>query len=248
MVDPMTGRERKSSSPWAWLGCGCGALVLLGALGISGLTWVAYRSAKDMEESAKDPVARAAKVREVLPYQELPAGYHAVGTFSLPFLMDVAILSDREPEPGVVPGQDNAGEGFEQRGFIFMNMRQFRDNKEKMRDFLEGKAPAPEDSGWAESNVRFEASEVIRRGTVDVAGRKILYAASRGEIEKEGRDEDGLVTMIMPDCPDDGRLRFGLWFGPDPDPQKPVAEVDWTGTAADPEAIVEFARHFQLCG
>jgi hypothetical protein len=247
MVDPKTGRERKSSSPWAWLGCGCGAIALLGILGLSGLTWVAYRSAKDMEESSKDPVARAAKVREVLPYKELPAGYHAVGTFSLPFLMDVAILSDREPEPGVAPGQDNAGEGFEQRGFIYMNLRQFRDNKEKMRAYIEGKAPAPKDSGWAQSNVRFEASELIRRGTVDVSGRKILYAASRGEIEKEGRDTDGLVTMLMPDCPDDGRLRFGLWFGPDPAPGEPSDKLNLAGTNADPQAIRDFASHFRFC-
>jgi hypothetical protein len=247
MVDPTTGRERKSSSPWAWLGCGCGAVVLLGMLGIAGLTWVAYQSAKDMEESSKDPVARAAKIREVLPYRELPAGYYAVGTFSLPFLMDVAILSDRNPETGKGPSS-SATQDFDKRGFIYMNMRQFRDNKEKMRDFLEGKAPAPEDSGWAKSNVKFEATEVIRRGTVDVNGRKLLYAASRGEIEREGRSEDGLVTMLMPDCPNDGRLRFGLWFGPDPDPAKPVTEVDWAGTAADPQALAEFAKHFQFCG
>lgn len=247
MVDPTTGRERKSTSPWTWLGCGCGAVVLLGILGIAGLTWVAYQSAEDMQEASKDPVARAAKIREVLPYRELPAGYYAVGTFSLPFLMDVAIFSDRNPDTGAGPSPDGA-QDFEKRGFIYMNMRQFRDNKEKMRDFLEGKAPAPKDSGWAESNVKFEPSEVIRRGTLDVEGRKILYAASRGEIEREGRDEDGLVTMLMPDCPSDGRLRFGLWFGPDPAPEKPVAEVDWAGTAADPRAIAEFAKHFQFCG
>ena len=54
--------------------------------------------------------------------------------------------------------------------------------------------------------------------------------------------------MVMPECPGDHRLRFGMWFGPDPAPEKPVAEADFTGTNADPAALQEFLGHFKLCG
>ena len=132
---------------------------------------------------------------------------------------------------------------------MYMNMRQIRDNREKMERFLRGEAPRPEDSGWSQSNVKFNPKEIIRRGSVNVGGTEVLYSAGRGEISRRGRaDRDGLVTMVMPECPGDHRLRFGMWFGPDPAPEKPVAEADFTGTNADPAALQEFLGHFKLCG
>ncbi|HEY4573730.1 MAG TPA: hypothetical protein VIJ26_07205, partial [Thermoanaerobaculia bacterium] len=60
---------------------------------------------------------------------------------------------------------------------------------------------------------------------------------------------NGVVTMVLPQCPDD-RLRFGIWIGPAPagSEGKPVAEADYQGTAADPAAMQEFLGHFRLCG
>ncbi len=60
-------------------------------------------------------------------------------------------------------------------------------------------------------------------------------------------DKRGIVTMLMPQCPHETRLRFGLWFGPDPSEGQPVAEADFAGTNADPAAMQEFLGHFQLC-
>ncbi len=181
----------------------------------------------------------------MLPYEQLPAGYYPAFAMSMPLgFMEMAMLSDRDPGTGRSgPNQD-----FEERGFMFMTMRQMRDNKEKMARFLRGEAPRPEDSGWSQSNVKFDPKEVVRRGTVTVNGTEVLYSAGRGEIRRRRReDRHGLVTMVMPECPHDDRLRFGLWFGPDPAPDKPVAETDFSGTNADPAAIQEFLGHFQLC-
>lgn len=238
--------QKKSTSPWVYVGCGCGIIVVLALAGLAGLTYWGYQKGKEFEQSFKDPQAREAKTRQVLPYRELPAGYHPAGAFSVPFFMDIAFLSDREPAPGetTMDGKDLFGE----RGFIYMSMRHVRDNKREMERFLRGEAPAPKNAGWSQSHVSFEAEEVIRRGTVSAGGRQILYAASRGEISSQGQgSEDGIVTMVMPQCADN-RLRFGLWFGPDPEPDKPVGEVDYAGTTADPAAIAEFLRHFELCG
>ena len=123
------------------------------------------------------------------------------------------------------------------------------DNKAKMERFLRGESPRPDDSGWYQSNVKFNPKEVIRRGTLTVNGTEVLYSASRGEIERRhGEDKHGIVTMVMPECPHDSRLRFGMWFGPDPDPEKPLAETSFAGTNADPAALQDFLGHFQLCG
>jgi hypothetical protein len=238
---------KKSTSPWVYIGCGCGAAVLLALAGLAGVTWWGYRQAKDLETGFKDPQVRAQRTREILAYRELPAGYYPAGAISIPLLMHIAFLSDQEPGKGQSPttqGQVDFGE----RGFVFINMRHLKDNKEKMERYLRGEAPPPDESPWAQSNVKFDPKQVIRRGTVSASGQQFLYTTSRGEVSRQGhRHEEGIVTMVMPQCPDD-RLRFGIWFGPDPAPDKPVAEADYAGTNADPAAIQEFLGHFEMCG
>ncbi len=245
-MDPNTGRPlAKQTSPWVYVGVGCGLIVLFGLIAIVGFTFLAYRQGKQMVDSFKDPKARDAKTREVLPYTNLPAGYYAGGAMSIPFLMDVATFTDREPAAGQAPDQGS----FEERSFIFMNMRHLRNNREKMERYLRGQAPPPEDSAWSKSSVNFDAKKVIRRGEIELGGTKVLYQASQGEIShKQGagagvsvtQKKEGIVTMVLPECADD-RLRFGVWIGP-------MGASDYTGTAADPAALQEFLGHFQLCG
>jgi len=245
-MDPSYGRPQpKQTSPWVYIGVGCGVAVLLALAGIVGFTFLAYRQGKEMVEGFKDPKTREAKTRQVLPYDNLPAGYYAGGAMSIPFLMDFAVLTDKEPAAGEGPDQGN----YHERSFIFMNMRHLRDNREKMERYLRGEAPAPRDSPWGKSNVNFQAKEVIRRGEIQAGGQKVLYQASRGEINHRGQSENGVVTMVLPECPGD-RLRFGIWIGPAPagSEGKPVAEVDYQGTPADPAAMQDFLGHFRLCG
>jgi hypothetical protein len=238
--------QKRPTSPWVYVGCGCGLAVMLALAGLTGLTYWGYQKGKELERTFKDPKARAEKTREVVPYRELPAGYYPVGAFSIPLLMDVAIFSDEEPRQGETPRQGDTS--FHEHGFVFMNMLHVRANKEKMERYLRGEAPAPEDAPWVQSGAKFDPKEVIRRGTVSAGGQQVLYTASRGEMSRRNQvRKQGIVTMVMPHCADN-RLRFGLWFGPDPAPEKPAAEVDYTGTAADPAAIAEFLGHFELCG
>ena len=236
--------QKKPTSPWLYLGLGCGACVILGLIAISAFTFFAYRKGKDMVEGFKNPQVREQRTREVLPYKELPAGYYPAGAMSIPFFMDFAILTDRPVTGTAGPDQ----QGFDQRSFIFMNMRHLKDNREKMERYLRGEAPAPDDSAWRSSNVNFHQKELIGRGALKIGDLAVLYASSRGEVShKDGQDKQAIVTMILPECPDD-RLRFGTWIGPDPQADKPVAQASYAGTAADPAAMHDFLEKFQLCG
>lgn len=238
--------QKKPTSPWVYVGCGCAAIVVVGLLALGGLTFLGYRKGKEFTEGMTDPVKREARVKEVLPYQQLPPGYYPAFAMSMPMgIMEMAMLTDRDPGTG----KSGPDQSFVERGFMYMNMRQLKDNKAKMERFLRGETPRPDDSGWYQSNVKFDPKEVIRRGTVNVGGTEVLYSASRGEIQHRhgGEDKHGIVTMMMPQCPHETRLRFGMWFGPDPAPDKPVAEANYAGTNADPAAMQEFLGHFQLC-
>lgn len=43
------------------------------------------------------------------------------------------------------------------------------------------------------------------------------------------------------------RVRMGIWFGPDPVPDTPVDEADFSGTVADETEIQRFMSGFDLC-
>jgi hypothetical protein len=64
----------------------------------------------------------------------------------------------------------------------------------------------------------------------------------------QGQTVRGIATFLLVDCPNHERTRLGLWFGPDPHPEVPAASDDVTGSPADPQALAEFAGHFQFCG
>ncbi|HWM95064.1 MAG TPA: hypothetical protein VN493_30190 [Thermoanaerobaculia bacterium] len=241
-MEPGTGipNKKKETSPWVYIGCGCAGLVILAMAGFSAMTWFAYRKGKEIEKTWTDPKAREEKAREVLVYDKLPEGYYPLGGISIPFVMDMAMIGDNPPPPGAKPDDH---EGFRERGFMYFKMGRIGDEKE-MRDYMEGKVDQPE---WIKGNTDVDAGQVLRRGEVDTAGQKILYTSSRGKVNHNEREIEGITTMMMIDCPQDERVRFGLWFGPDPKPGEPAEKLDVTGTNADPEEIRRFASHFRFC-
>jgi hypothetical protein len=103
------------TSPWVYVGWGCAVVALLIVLAIGGMAWWGYRLAKGIERDFKDPAARQAKTRAVVPYETLPAGYHPLGGFSVPFLMDMAMFTDRPPDA------IDQGEEFDKSGFFFIS-------------------------------------------------------------------------------------------------------------------------------
>ncbi len=232
---------RRGRPTWQYIGCTCGALVVLAFGALALLTWFAYREAKSVKQSYKDPASRAAKTREVLQYDSLPEGYYALGSFSVPLIAQMAFFGDQEPKSG-----DEPSDSMRERGFIYMNLRQMRDNKRDILRYVKGEAPEKRPE-WMNANADFQTGDPISRGKVDVQGTTVYYFASRGAIRQPKQRMGGLLTLAFMECKDDPRVRFGVWLGPDPDPDKPVAELDTKGTTADPEALKKFLGHFRIC-
>ena len=182
-MDPNRPRS-SSTSALGWLGCGCGALVAVALAAIVGMTWFGYRKGKEIERTFKDPEARTAATREVLPWRELPAGYHPAGAVTIPMLMEMAILSDHEPEPG----REGKGEAFENRGLIFMSFHPWISDEKELLAWLRGELKETPD--WIKrSDAKIDPTQVLKRGSVEVGGLSVYYVVSRGET-------DDLVTEV----------------------------------------------------
>jgi hypothetical protein len=218
--------------------------VFLAVAVVGGIAFWGARKVKQVVEEMKDPAKRAEKVGRMLGTTSFPEGYHPMMGFSIPFILDLAILSDREPDFSA----DHGGKGaFRERGFVFVRVRGGRSGKGDLESWMAGKGGSPE--GLREKGIRTETKEIVRRGEVEVGGGRVRWVAQRGTIDVERQKIDGILTTMTIDCgTSSGHSRFAIWFGPDPDPSKKPEELDVTGTPADEEALRAFLGHFQLCG
>lgn len=234
--------EGKQGTPvWVWVGLGCLVAVVAAVGAVVALSWFGYQKVKEVEAEMRDPEARASAVLSVLGADALPEGYHPLVGFSVPFLMRVAILTDRPPEQDGSPGG-----GFEERGFVFIEMLRRDSGRDELRDFFEGRTDDPQ--VLRDHDIRIDAEEVLDRGAIELDDATVLWLASRGRVRMSGSSSQGLTTLLLFQCGvADSRGRLGIWFSPDPDPDTPGPELDRTGTAADPEAIRAFVEPFSVC-
>jgi hypothetical protein len=232
----------KKTSPWVYVGIGCAVIVVLGIAAVGTLGFFGYRWAKRVESEMKDPATREAKAKAVLGTERLPEGYHAMVSLSIPFVMDMAMLSDQAPREG--------GEirGFGERGFMYFQMINPRYDEREMRDYFEGRTDDPSVLRRSGINVDVHAKEVLRRGVLEMDGYAVMYMAQRGGLHLDHGRTEGINAMMLVDCPEDGRLRMAIWFGPDPDKGAPPGSANLQGSPADEDALRAFMGHFRLCG
>lgn len=238
--------------PLTGLGCGCAGVVALAMALVVASSVAVWRADRRFEEMRDDDATRRAEVARVLPHRELPAGYHPVGAMTMPFgLLRMAVLADAAP--GVEPPHEHV-----ERAFFFVDMPDWFGREAKMREVFRGGIDPP--GGIRQGEVEFEAREDLGRGELAAGGATVLWYARRGTLRVDdsrfGLAEEGaplhelagIATMLLFDCAGDERLRLGLWFAPDPAPERPAAETDLAGTPGDPEAVRGFLSRFDLCG
>lgn len=247
------GAQQKQSGipPWVWIGCGClGAIGLVVAVIVGAGVW-GINKAVEFGEAMEDPVKREEKALEVLGADELPEGYHAVIALEIPFLFEMAMLSDVPPDENGQPG-DGA-----QRGFFFLNLLRLGDDEAGIRDFFDGKSEDLSAIG-DDTNVDLDLEERVASGAIERDADTLKWVSHRGRVRNMAQDlpEDpgegeaankGLVTLFLMDCGDE-RGRIGIWYGRDPNPEAPPAELELAGTVGDSASIETFMAPIRPCG
>jgi hypothetical protein len=201
--------------------------------------WGAQKARQFGEEIA-DPRERAKNALAVLGASEMPEEYHPVVAFSVPFLLDVAVLSDIAPDESGRPPE------LGDHGFVYVSYPAFGQDQRAIRDFFEGRRDDFEELG--RHRIDLDLEERIANGKISREDDDVLWVSHRGTLDTDesGRSKEGLLTLMLLDC-GDSRNRFGIWLGPDPDPAAAPADLDVSGTVSDPEAIERFLSPIHPC-
>ena len=210
-------------SPWFYVAIGCGGMLFVLLVVVGLLTWVGVRTVKTISREMTDPVAREARALELLGAEALPTGYHAGPALSVPWIFDLVVLGDAEPDAG---GQipDDA-----EHQFIYMEV--IRGGRE-WSEFVEGKGDPFDvlDGG----NFNVERGESIQRADLRIGNQEIVFVSEHGSVQSEHGETEGLLSLMFIRCSDDKRMRLAIWIGPDPHPELSVGEADFSGSTPIP--------------
>lgn len=240
----MQPTEKKKTSPWLYVGIGCGLLLVLGVGAIIAAVVFVGSKVNEFKEDMTNPVVRTEKVKKTIGATELPEGYQAVMALSVPAIMDMAILSTQPLEAHAKPVKED------ERLFIYMFLKNSSVNDvEELSAYLEGRSD--DASVLARNNIHIRAEEITGRGVIPLEGRRVLYIGQRGELDtgQHHRKSNGpeLNSISLIECPGQSLLRLGMWSAPDPSPGTPLEQLDVKGTPVDPEAIKDFMSHLNPC-
>lgn len=224
----MNGSSSGGRTAWHYVGCGCVAVAVLGALAAGGVGWFFYTRARQLKAEITDPAAREAKVRSILGYDQLPEGYYPALGISVPWLLEMAILTDHELPGGEDVKRLNDRDFIGDRGFLYFVARSFHGEH--------GEA-----EGYARTDFDFDAEETVGKGELQAGGAKVSWVARRGELHQRGGEQRTVAAELHLDCPGDGRERRAIWFVPAPEGDA------YAGTPASPEALEAFLGHFRFC-
>jgi len=236
----MNGRSESKYTVWHFIGCGCTVLLLLGLIAVAGFIWFGKQMVDGMKAGFEDPQVRAARAQKILGYQDLPEGYHPGFTVSVPMMMEMASLGDKELPAGTeLPehGRDRGfgGKLFGRQGFLYMKVRTF--GKESTKTEFQG-----------EMNLDLEIQRRADEGTVEAGGADVHYVASFAYGLVDGERVPTISTEMEIKCLADPYMRKAIWFTPGPeDPGGSFDKSILAGTAGDPQAIEDFLDHFDLC-
>lgn len=228
---------RQKSNTCLIFGIGCGSLVLI--VGVTAAIFF-YKQTQSFREGIKNP---GPHVLEVLQTDSLPPGYYPNVGIKIPFIMDMAIISNRERNNET---EDADEPKLGNKGMVYISFRFRGKKRQELLDYFEGES---DDSDvLRKNNIKVDTKEIIDRGVFELENQKFLYFTLRGEINMDhGSTEDSIATILLIDCEEDSRTRMGILYEPDPDPTVSLAELDLTGTICDMNEVKTFMGHFNFC-
>lgn len=228
----------KKRFPWGCLLGGC-AIAVVGAIAVVvGVGYLGVQKARQIGEDLKDPEKRAEKVMDVLGAEILPEGLYPGVSFSVPFVMDMALLVDTPPEIDSEPGD------FKDRGFIYFSVLTTGSARSELEDFFEGRANDAE--LLRQNDIELDLDQLLGRGTLEADGELLRWVAYKGFMDHHASDDPSLISMFQAEC-NDSRMRLGIWFRPASELPETAFEQASDEMAAFEAGLTEFAGHFRFC-
>lgn len=235
--------------PWVWIGCGCGLCLLLLVGGIVGMGALGVGFFKGMVEDLADPEARRANVLSTLGAEDLPEGYEARISFSIPFLFELAIVDDGDPAAAVEGESFEAKaqsvedliirpDRFERFAFVYLEQRGRREGQ-TIEEILSGSRTTG--GTQVDLGLEFESVEPLDRGELEVHGQAVEWRSARGDLGTIGGTMPAAWAAVRYSC-DDEKARDGLWIEKLDAPDAVPTRVN------DPAELKRFLDHFRVCG
>lgn len=237
---------RQGTSPWVYVGCGCGGCVFLVVAAMVMTALFGVSLFEGFVTDMKDPEVRGTRAKEILGTAELPSDYQARLFVRIPFFVDVVILTDGPRDEGVEDIDDLEPLGSEHLGdhaFLYLSFRGDIDD----RDFDEMFSGSNRSRNRVDFDAHFESDEVLSEGGFDLERGELRYTVHRGVLVTEDRRRvDGLYSVMRIDCPDDSRTRAALWFEKIHG-EAGGAAVELSGTPGDEDTLRRFMGQFNVC-
>lgn len=237
-MDP-TQPPKPQRSPWLYIALGCLGLAVIICLAGGAFVLFVAKKGNDIAKGFTDPAVREENARKALG--GIPEGYYVQGTLSMFGLMDMVALQD-------TPVLEDGGGTPPTRQFTYFRTMGTEENKKAREYFTKGDGADP--ASLKRAGVNVNVSELIKRGNLTVANRKVYFVAGRGSLDtgtKGGPAREGLETIVYFECPGDD-LHMAVWAMPDPAPGTPAAELDLAGTVADEAALTKLVAPLNPCG
>lgn len=222
---------------WVW---GVVALLVAAVVGLAAYNAPLLRRGATQ---VTDPALRLQTALQILGARGMPPGLSPGDAFLMsirPFYWgEELLLTDQPPAP------DGSARVPASRGLVYAH---FPDQGAAQRQLMRNLSRSQQGVRlelWT-WQLRIEGREIIRIGETAVKDMKVEYVAQRGIVVLPTAPVEGIVTVLALGCPDQ-RTRTAVWFGPDPDPTRPVAEASFATTPADEEAIRLLLGYFDVC-
>jgi hypothetical protein len=231
--------KKSSNTTCLYIAIGCGAGLVLLALVLGGLGFWGVQKAKEFEANLKDPAAREEKVLGVLGADTLPAGYYPMMGMSIPFVFEMALLTREEIPEGEDPEHVEPS-------FIYMKILRIGGKEDQeLRDFFNGTNDNP--SVLRDANINVDIDDVVNRGELQVGEQDILWLTSRQRMQVGANRSRDLSTIMMIRCPEDQKMRLGIWINGEDVENNEDGTPRLEGTVGDPGEIETFMSHFAVC-